>query len=53
MLTKVCNSATAYIGCVGKDDSAQMLKEYCDKVNVKTLFLVDESTPTGECACLI
>jgi adenosine kinase len=45
--------ATAYMGCVGKDDNAQTMKAECDKAGVQALYMVDGSTPTGSCACCI
>merc|ERR1740117_2853811 len=45
--------ATAYMGCVGKDKTAETMKACCDKDGVKTSYMVDEATPTGSCACLI
>jgi len=45
--------ATAYMGCVGNDKNAETMKVCCEKDGVKTSYMVDESTPTGSCACLI
>merc|ERR1712166_1587766 len=45
--------ATAYMGCVGKDANAETMKACCEKDGVTTAYMVDESTPTGSCACLI
>jgi len=45
--------ATAYMGCVGKDENGDKMKACCEKDGVTTLYMVDESTPTGSCACLI
>jgi len=45
--------ATAYMGCVGKDDFASKMKEACGKDGVKVCYMEDTSTPTGSCACLI
>merc|ERR1712190_589078 len=45
--------ATAYMGCVGKDKNGKKMKQCCGKDGVTTSYLVDESTPTGSCACLI
>merc|ERR1712217_754872 len=45
--------ATAYMGCIGKDANGDKMKQCCEKDGVKTSYMVDESTPTGSCACLI
>lgn len=45
--------ATAYMGCVGKDANADLMKAECAKAGVQTLYMVDESAPTGSCACCI
>jgi len=45
--------ATAYMGCVGKDDFAERMKASCEKDGVKTAYMVDPATPTGSCAVLI
>jgi len=45
--------ATAYMGCTGKDANAEKMKACCEKDGVTTSYMVDESTPTGTCACLI
>jgi len=45
--------ATAYIGCIGKDEFGSKLKEAAEKNGVTTHYLVDENTPTGTCAVII
>merc|ERR1712194_647020 len=45
--------STAYMGCVGKDDNAEKLRQACKKDGVSAHYLEDASTPTGCCACLI
>merc|ERR1712117_951354 len=45
--------ATAYMGCIGKDENGQKLQEACGTDGVKTMYMVDPSTPTGVCATLI
>merc|ERR1712224_864796 len=45
--------STAYMGCVGKDKNGETMKACCEKDGVTTAYMVDESTPTGSCACLI
>jgi adenosine kinase len=44
---------TAYMGCVGKDENAEKLRAACQKDGVNAQYMVDASTPTGSCACLI
>merc|ERR1712176_558237 len=45
--------ATAYMGCIGNDKNGETMKQCCEKDGVTTSYMVDESTPTGSCACLI
>jgi len=45
--------ATAYMGCVGSDEFAKKMTDACSKDGVKTCYMVDSSTATGSCACLI
>merc|ERR1712038_1980172 len=45
--------ATAYMGCIGKDENGQKLQQACGTDGVKALYMVDPSTPTGVCATLI
>jgi len=45
--------ATAYMGCIGKDKNGETMKACCEKDGVKTSYMMDETTPTGSCACLI
>merc|ERR1719265_3122908 len=45
--------ATAYMGCVGKDKNADVMKAECEKAGVQALYMVDQATPTGTCACCI
>merc|ERR1711862_1035478 len=40
-------------GCIGKDKNGETMNACCDKDGVTTSYMVDESTPTGSCACLI
>merc|ERR1719503_9361 len=47
------SGATAYMGCVGNDANADLMKAECEKAGVQTLYMVDEATPTGSCACCI
>jgi len=43
--------ATAYIGCIGKDDFGRTLRQYADGVTLH--YLEDEKEATGTCAVLI
>jgi len=45
--------ATAYMGCVGKDEFADKMRSACAKDGVQASYMVDESVPTGTCATLI
>jgi len=45
--------ATAYMGCVGKDANADVMKAKCNEAGVNAQYMVDEATPTGTCACCI
>lgn len=45
--------ATAFMGCIGKDDFGKQLAESVKADGVLTHYMIDESTPTGTCAVLI
>jgi len=45
--------ATAYMGCVGKDENGEKLSKACATDGVNALYMVDAATPTGTCATLI
>jgi adenosine kinase len=45
--------ATAYIGCVGKDDNAQKMRDACDKDGVQVSYMVSETVATGVCGVCI
>merc|ERR1719230_528306 len=45
--------ATAYMGCVGADENAAVMKAECEKAGVQALYMTDSTTPTGTCACCI
>jgi len=47
------DGATAYMGCIGKDENGEKLSNACGTDGVKALYMVDPSTPTGVCATLI
>ncbi|KAL8634037.1 hypothetical protein Q9189_000283 [Teloschistes chrysophthalmus] len=42
-----------YIGCVGRDEYADLLRSACDKAGLRVEYRVDESQPTGKCGVLI
>merc|ERR1712190_577085 len=45
--------ATAYMGCIGKDENGEKLSKACATDGVNALYMVDPKTPTGTCATLI
>ncbi|KAJ1550792.1 hypothetical protein HK096_004999, partial [Nowakowskiella sp. JEL0078] len=45
--------STVYCGCVGKDKNAELLRNAAAADGLKTVYLEDDSTPTGRCAVLI
>jgi adenosine kinase len=45
--------ATAYMGCIGKDENGEQLTKACATDGVNALYMVDPKTPTGTCATLI
>eukprot|EP01127_Copromyxa_protea_P006736 TRINITY_DN16728_c0_g1_i1.p2 TRINITY_DN16728_c0_g1~~TRINITY_DN16728_c0_g1_i1.p2 ORF type:complete len:343 (-),score=116.32 TRINITY_DN16728_c0_g1_i1:39-1067(-) len=42
-----------YIGCVGDDENAQLLKSSAEAAGVKTHYNVSKKNPTGRCAVLV
>jgi adenosine kinase len=42
-----------YIGCVGKDKYADILREACDKAGLRVEYRIDEKEPTGRCGVII
>ncbi|KAL2814614.1 Ribokinase-like protein [Aspergillus granulosus] len=46
-------NSTLYIGCVGRDKYADILKEACEKAGVHTEYRVDDEQPTGKCGVII
>jgi len=46
-------NTVTYMGCVGKDEYANKLREAATKDGVRVVYLEDEKTPTGTCAALI
>lgn len=46
-------NSVLYIGCVGRDKYADVLREACDKAGVKTEYMTVEHQPTGRCGVII
>merc|ERR1719163_439213 len=44
---------TAYMGCIGGDENGKKLQAAAEKDGVKVQYMIDASTATGTCACLI
>jgi adenosine kinase len=42
-----------FMGCIGKDNYADIMKEKAKEVGLNTVYQVNEKTPTGKCAVLI
>ncbi|PYH99462.1 Ribokinase-like protein [Aspergillus ellipticus CBS 707.79] len=47
------DNSVLYIGCVGKDKYADILREACTKAGVHTEYRVDDAQPTGKCGVII
>jgi adenosine kinase len=45
--------STVYLGCVGNDENAKILKHSATADGLETLYQVSETVPTGKCAVLI
>jgi len=45
--------STLYIGCVGKDKYAEILRETCKKAGLRVEYLEDPKEPTGRCGVVI
>ena len=45
--------ATSYVGCIGKDEFGKQLEKQATKAGVRVQYLMNDSEPTGTCACLI
>ncbi len=41
------------MGCIGKDQNAEIMINKAKDVGLNTAYQVDEATPTGTCAVLI
>eukprot|EP00244_Chara_vulgaris_P013473 TRINITY_DN770_c0_g1_i1.p1 TRINITY_DN770_c0_g1~~TRINITY_DN770_c0_g1_i1.p1 ORF type:complete len:386 (-),score=73.47 TRINITY_DN770_c0_g1_i1:20-1042(-) len=46
-------NATGYIGCVGKDEYGQRMKDIATAAGVNVHYREDETVQTGTCACVI
>ncbi|GKZ33544.1 adenosine kinase [Aspergillus brasiliensis] len=46
-------NSVCYIGCVGRDKYADILKEACEQAGVHTEYRVDDVQPTGKCGVII
>ena len=42
-----------YIGCVGDDEYAQILREKCNEQGLRVEYRVDKEVPTGKCGVVI
>lgn len=42
-----------FMGCVGKDKNAEIMREKASEVGLKTLYQINEQVSTGTCAVLI
>ncbi|EIT72546.1 putative pfkB family carbohydrate kinase [Aspergillus flavus] len=47
------DNSVLYIGCVGRDKYADILKDTCTKAGVHTEYRVDDAQPTGKCGVII
>lgn len=45
--------ATSFIGAVGSDRNANILRKVIQEAGVKEYYMVDKVYPTGKCAALI
>ncbi|KAF2197787.1 Ribokinase-like protein [Delitschia confertaspora ATCC 74209] len=45
--------SVVYIGCIGKDQYGQTLRDICAKAGVRTEYRIDEEQPTGRCGVVI
>lgn len=46
-------NVVSFFGCVGDDEFSKKMLDACHQDNVNTLFMKDEKTETGACACCI
>ncbi|EGD87790.1 hypothetical protein H112_04260 [Trichophyton rubrum D6] len=46
-------NSVLYIGCVGKDKYADILRESCAKAGLRVEYRVDDVQPTGRCGVII
>jgi len=45
--------STVFVGCVGNDKNAEILREVASSDGLHTEYLIDQELPTGRCAVLI
>eukprot|EP00096_Caligus_rogercresseyi_P011289 TRINITY_DN43_c0_g1_i1.p1 TRINITY_DN43_c0_g1~~TRINITY_DN43_c0_g1_i1.p1 ORF type:complete len:343 (-),score=117.80 TRINITY_DN43_c0_g1_i1:138-1166(-) len=45
--------STCYMGCIGKDESGDILRKKVSEAGVEGIYHVHDSMPTGKCAVLI
>jgi adenosine kinase len=46
-------NSVVFIGCVGRDQYADTLREACDKAGLHVEYRVDDTQPTGRCGAII
>ncbi|KAJ9244352.1 hypothetical protein DTO169E5_1957 [Paecilomyces variotii] len=46
-------NSVLYIGCVGRDKYADILRDACKQAGVHTEYRVDDTQPTGKCGAII
>lgn len=46
-------NVVTFMGCIGEDKNAEIMKEKAKEVGLNTAYQVDSKTPTGTCAVLI
>lgn len=46
-------NSTVYVGCVGNDKYASILREAVDKAGLRVEYRVDETHPTGRCGVVV
>lgn len=47
------DNSVVFIGCVGRDQYGESLKDACKKAGVHTAYRVDDAQPTGKCGVVI
>ncbi|KEQ78401.1 Ribokinase-like protein [Aureobasidium pullulans EXF-150] len=49
----LASGSVLYLGCVGRDSYADILRSACHQAGVDAEYLVDDSQPTGRCAVIV